>query len=38
MTVDVGKLTGLLPPECDGVIVNPMGVKVQLRLEKRSSG
>lgn len=37
MTVEAEKLTNLLPPECDGVVVNPMGVKVKLKLARRSS-
>lgn len=37
MAVDAEKIISLLPPECDGVVVNPMGVKVQLKLARRSS-
>lgn len=37
MAVDAGKLTELLPPECSGVVINPMGVNVQLKLAKRDS-
>lgn len=35
MVVDAGKLPELLPPECSGVVINPMGVNVQLKLAKR---
>lgn len=36
MVVDAGKLVELVPPECSGVVVNPMGVNVQLKLASRN--
>ena len=35
--VDAEKLIGFLPPECDGVVINPVSLKVQLQLAKRNS-
>lgn len=35
--VDAEELIGFLPPECDGVVINPVSLKVQLQLAKRNS-